>query len=273
MDGPSVAAMTTIAVLGTGAMGAPMAGRLLRAGYPMTVWNRTAARTDALAAAGARRARSPAEAVADADVVITMLSDGPAVRAVLAAAAPALRPGACVVEMSTIGPAAVAEVAALLPDQVDLVDAPVAGGVSAAAEGRLTILAGGPAQAVDRVAPILEQLGTVRRCGAQGSGAALKLVLNTALGTAIAALADTLAVADALGVDRDEALTVLGDGPLRGAVARVRAGGAFAVALAAKDLALALDRTATATPVAAAAAAVLRDHPDQHADLTKVVLP
>jgi 3-hydroxyisobutyrate dehydrogenase len=236
------------------------------------VWNRTATRTGPVVAAGARAAPTPADAVADADVVITMLADGPAVRSVLAAAAPALRPGACVVEMSTIGPAAVAALADLQPDKVDLVDAPVAGSAGAAAAGELRLFVGGPAAAVDRVEPVLSALGTVNRCGDLGSGAALKLVLNTALGTAAAALADALAVADAVGVDRETALAALEGGALGTAVSRLRRGGSFAIALAAKDLDLALDALGGRTaPVARAAVAALRAAPDQRADLSAVI--
>jgi 3-hydroxyisobutyrate dehydrogenase-like beta-hydroxyacid dehydrogenase len=265
--------MTTVAVLGTGAMGAPIARRLLETSSvtALTVWNRTAARTRPLVQAGARAAPTPAEAVTGADVVLTMLADGPAVRSVLAAAAPGLRPGACVVEMSTIGPAAVAELADLLPG-VDLVDAPVAGSADAAAAGQLRLFVGGPAAAVDRVVPVLSALGSVDRRGELGTGAALKLVLNTALGTAATALADALAVADAVGVEREAALSALESGALGVAASRLRRGGSFAIALAAKDLDLALaalgDRPA---PVARAAVSALRAAPDQRADLSAVI--
>src|SRR5512138_2159525 len=148
----------TIAFLGTGQMGEPMARRLVAAGHDVRVWNRTRARTDALAAAGARVAPSPAAAATGAEVVITMLADPPAVTSVLfgpSGAADALRPGVVLVEMSTIGPAAVRKIAGRLPAGVGLVDAPVSGGVGAAAAGALTILAGGEASTVDGVAGVL----------------------------------------------------------------------------------------------------------------------
>ena len=145
--------MEKIALLGTGTMGTAIGRRVREAGHPLTVWNRTAARTTALVDAGAEAARTPVEAVRDADVVITMLTDAAAVRDALveSGAASALRPGATVVEMSTIGPQAVADLAGLLPG-VPLVDAPVAGSAGAAESGRLVVLAGGEATAVDRVA-------------------------------------------------------------------------------------------------------------------------
>ncbi|WP_157744713.1 NAD(P)-dependent oxidoreductase [Micromonospora viridifaciens] len=258
--------MTVIALLGTGTMGTAIGRRLLATGRRLTVWNRTPARTGPLVTAGARAAATPAEAVRDADVVITMLTDATAVREVLLKVAAVVRPGTHLVEMSTIGPRAVAELAGCLPAGVPLVDAPIAGSAGAAEAGRLVVLAGGAAAAVDRVAPVLELLGTVRRCGGPGSGAALKLVLNTALVTAVTATADALAVAAAVGVDRRTAVEALAPGPLGGAVARATAtDAAFAVTLAAKDARLALDALGgVPAPVLQAAASVLAaaPHPD-----------
>ena len=127
--------MERIAFLGLGIMGSPMARRLLAAGYPLTVWNRTASRAEPLRAEGASVAASPAEAVRDADVVITMLADPTAVREVVAGIARHLRPGTTLIEASTIGPQALEEVAALLPGGVALVDAPVMGSADRAASG------------------------------------------------------------------------------------------------------------------------------------------
>ncbi|MGW5670861.1 NAD-binding protein, partial [Micromonospora sp. NPDC003776] len=142
----------------------------------------------------------------------------------------------------------------------------VAGSAAAAETGRLTVQAGGDEAAVDRVTPLLEHLGTVRRCGGPGRGAARKLVLNTALVTAVTAIADTLAVAEAVGLDRRTALDALAGGPLDGAVARATTtDAAFAVTLAAKDARLALDALGDApAPLLRAAASVLAaaPHPD-----------
>ncbi|HEX7746189.1 MAG TPA: NAD-binding protein, partial [Micromonosporaceae bacterium] len=173
----------------------------------------------------------------------------------------------------TIGPGAVHALAQRLADRVDLVDAPVAGSVDAARTGGLTVLAAGTDAVLDRVAPTLETLGRVRRCGPLGAGTALKLVLNTALVTGLAALADTLRVADAVGVDREVALDALTAGPLGGAVARAtKSGVSFSTALADKDLRLALvelaDRPA---PVVHAAARVLDSAPDQNADIAALI--
>ncbi|MET8263022.1 NAD(P)-dependent oxidoreductase [Micromonospora arida] len=258
---PSVGDMFEIALLGTGTMGTAIGRRLLATGHRLTVWNRTSARTAPLADAGARAAGSPAEAVRDADVVITMLTDAVAVRHTLvdSGAALALRPGTPVIDMSTIGPRAVAELATLLPAGVPLVDAPVAGSAGAAETGQLVVLAGGEEAVVERIASLLATLGTVRRCGGSGRGAALKLVLNTALITAVTAVADALTVADAVGVDRRTAIDALGTGPLGGAVTRATAtDAAFAAALAAKDARLALDVLGDApAPLLRAAASAL----------------
>ncbi|MFI2639978.1 NAD(P)-dependent oxidoreductase [Streptomyces sp. NPDC018610] len=226
-----------IAFLGLGRMGVPMARRLLAAGHPLTVWNRTAAKAEELVAEGARPAASPADAVRDADVVITMLADPAALAAVADAALPALPAGAHWIDMSTVGPEAVRALASRAGDRATLVDAPVVGSTDRAATGRLDILAGGDTAGVDHV---LATLGTVTRTGPSGSGAALKLVLNTAAIGGVGLVAEALRLADALGLDEDTARTALAAGPLGGAVARARAEGAhFATALAVKDLDLA----------------------------------
>jgi 3-hydroxyisobutyrate dehydrogenase-like beta-hydroxyacid dehydrogenase len=263
--------MNSIALLGTGHMGTPMARRLLAAGHRVKVWNRRPARAAALATAGAEVAATPAQAVVDADVVITMLTDAAAVEAALfqtdGGAAGSLRPGAVVLQMSTIGPDEVRAVAARLPEDVSFLDAPVGGSVGAVEAGTLTIFVGGSDEAAERAEPVLRDLGTIRRCGPIGAGAAMKLVVNTAMITALGALRDTLAVAEAAGVDRATALDVLSAGPLGGAVKRATAAGAsFAVSLAAKDARLAL-REAPQSPVLAAAEQLLRALPDYDADV------
>lgn len=265
--------MAAVAVLGLGHMGASMARRLLATGHQVSVWNRTARPVDA----GAAVATSPAEAVREADVVFTMLADAAAVDAVLFGpdgAAEALRPGSVVVQTSTIGLDDVRALASRLPTGVSLVDAPVAGSVGAAEAGQLILLVGGDDETLDRVTPVLTALGTVQRCGALGAGTALKLVLNTALITSLAALADVLAVAAAVGVDETVALDALADGALGGAVARARrTDAAFSIALAGKDVDLARhelgDRPA---PVVHATADALRARPDQTADIATLVL-
>ncbi|GAA5058029.1 NAD(P)-binding domain-containing protein [Streptomyces similanensis] len=226
-----------IAFLGLGHMGAPMARRLLAAGHPVTVWNRTAAKAGPLVAEGARHAASPADAARDADVVITMLTGPDALAAVADAVLPALPPGARWIEMSTVGPDAVRALAARVGDRATLVDAPVTGSTDRAATGRLAIFAGGDTTGVDHV---LATLGAVTRTGPAGSGAALKLVLNAAALVGIGIVAEALRLAAALGLDEDTARTALAAGPLAGAAARAFAEDVhFATALAVKDLDLA----------------------------------
>ena len=253
---------TAIAWLGLGHMGSPMARRLLDHGHQLIVWNSSPERAQPLAEAGARVAQSPAAAASEADVVITMLSDPDAVDGVLFGengAVNGLRPGSTLVEMSTIGPQAVRTIAGKLPQGIDMVDAPVVGSTTAAMSGTLTVLAGGSAEVLDRVEPILSNLGTVRRCGQLASGQSLKLVVNTALLTAVAGLADALAVADAVGVARERALEALKTGPLGTVVGRVTSPAQFSISLAAKDLRLALDAASGPLPVTSAAAARMDD--------------
>ncbi|MEU1732032.1 NAD(P)-binding domain-containing protein [Streptosporangium sp. NPDC020145] len=236
-----------ISFLGLGRMGAPMARRLVAAGHEVTVWNRTPRTVE-----GAVSAATAAEAVAKADLVITMLTGPAAVREVLTAAAPELRPGALVVEMSTIGPEAVAGLRDLLPPGVGLVDAPVLGSVGPAADGTLTVLAGGDAGDLARCREVLEVFGRVRESGGPGSGAALKLAVMSALVPAQVLLAENLAHAAAAGVDTGTLLDVLGGTPLASLVERVRPvvengpqPTAYSLGLAAKDLGLAGHGTRT----------------------------
>jgi 3-hydroxyisobutyrate dehydrogenase len=250
-----------VAFLGLGHMGTPMAHRLVAAGHDVTVWNRTRERTAPLAEAGARVADTPAAAATDAELVITMLAGPPAVESVLfgpSGVVSALRPGSCLVEMSTIGPDAVRGIAARLPAGIGLVDAPVGGSVRHAEGRQLRVFAGGAPADLDRVTPVLSELGTVVRCGGVASGAAVKLVANTALVAGMVLLGETLSLADSLDVPRELALEVLGPGPLGGVLDRARrSGGHFTVELAAKDLALAVD--GRPLPVAAAALTTARD--------------
>ncbi|MEV7011592.1 NAD(P)-binding domain-containing protein [Streptosporangium sp. NPDC051022] len=230
-----------ISFLGLGRMGVPMARRLVAAGHKVTVWNRTPRTIE-----GAASAASPAEAVAEADLVITMLADPAAVKRVLSDAAPGLRRGALVVEMSTIGPEAVAELRDRLPAQVGLVDAPVLGSVGPAADGTLTVLAGGSPGELARCRETLKVFGRVREVGGLGAGAATKLAVMSALVPAQVLLAETVAYAEATGVDTSVLLDVLGDTPLGPLVERVRPvvetgppETRYALGLAAKDLVLA----------------------------------
>jgi 3-hydroxyisobutyrate dehydrogenase len=180
---------------------------------------------------------SPAEAVQDADVVITMLADPAAVREVVGAFASSLKPGAVLIDASTVGPDVVGELAELLPADVKLIDAPVMGSVDRAASGELLLMVGGDA---DPVLPLLELFGTVNRTGPVGTGAALKLVLINAVINGVALVGEAMALADSLGLPEGQVKAALASSPLAGLAGRAFAEGAyFPVRLAAKDVALA----------------------------------
>lgn len=267
--GSSVEAMQEIAFIGLGNMGLPMARRLLTAGHPLTVWNRTPAKADPLRAEGARTAPTAAAAAAAAPVLITMLADPDALAAVAQEVLPHLAPGTVWVEMSSVGPRAVADLAARLPEDVSLVDAPVMGSVGPAASGGLTVLAGGDTAPVEK---ILGTLGRVVPCGPVGSGAALKLVLIGAVIGGVAVVSEAMRLAAALGVPEQAARDGLLAGPLAGAAGRAFARDAlYPVRLAAKDVALATE--AADLPLLAQAHRLLTDRPDL-ADLDlSAVLP
>jgi 3-hydroxyisobutyrate dehydrogenase-like beta-hydroxyacid dehydrogenase len=252
--------MSTVAFLGLGTMGAPMATRLA-ARHDLAVWNRTRAKAEAIS--GATVAETPAAAVAGADVVITMLATPAAVESVLFGAdgvVAALRPGACLVEMSTIGPHAVADIARRLPDGIGLVDAPVGGSVDKATDGTLTLFAGGTDADVDRVAPVLAALGTLLRCGGSGAGAAAKLVVNTALIAGVTLLDEVLTLAGQLDVPAELADQILGAGPLAALLTRAKATATsqFTADLAVKDLALTVEHAKGDLPHTTAALNRLR---------------
>lgn len=240
-----------VAVVGLGAMGSRIAARLLAAGHQLTVWNRTPARAEALAEAGATVAASPAEAVAAADHVLTMLADPPALMEVVTApdgVAAGLRAGHTLLEMSTVGPSTVRRLAELVPPAVTVIDAPVLGSISEAEAGTLTVFVGGDSRDAEAVRPLLEALGTPLHVGPFGAGAAAKLVANTTLVGSLALLGEALALAEGLGLERDVAFRVLAATPLapqaerrrpvvEGADAPVR----FRLALATKDAELIAD--------------------------------
>jgi 3-hydroxyisobutyrate dehydrogenase-like beta-hydroxyacid dehydrogenase len=231
-----------------------MASRLINAGHEVIVWNRTAERAAALAQQGAAVASSPVKAAAGANFVITMLATPEALEQVLFGTdglAPTLSAGQVLIDMSTVGLDEIRAVAARLPKSVSLVDAPVRGSVPQAASGRLDIFVGADDEDYERVRPILESLGSVRHTGGQGSGAAMKLVANLALGAAIVTLGEALSLGESLALDRKTLLDTLADSPIGPIVAVKRANvesGQFApsfkLRLAAKDLRLVMEAAA-----------------------------
>jgi 3-hydroxyisobutyrate dehydrogenase-like beta-hydroxyacid dehydrogenase len=259
--------MTAIAVLGLGAMGTAIAHRLLGGGHELSVWNRTPGRDVELVAAGARRAGSPADAVRRAEVVITMVTDPPALEHVLFGtdgAASAIPREATLIDMSTVGPTAIASVVERLAP-VAVLDAPVLGSVPSVESGTLVILVGGERAVFDRRAELLSLLGTPIYVGPSGSGALLKLVNNAASIATLVALGELLALTDRAGLGIDAVLQSLEAGPLASLVERWRPrlrgedrSSYFRLALARKDLALVFDeagREGTELSVAETAAA------------------
>ena len=194
--------MIRIALLGCGLMGTPMSRRLLAAGHPLTVWNRTRAKAEALAEAGAIVADSPAAAVAEADLVITMLEHGGVVNevlfsAALPSAAQGLRAGTLVVDMSSILPEQAQDHARRLAELgVQALDAPVSGGTLGAEAGTLAIMAGGDAADFERARAVLEVLGRPVHVGPAGSGQLTKLANQMIVGITIGAVAEALLLAE-----------------------------------------------------------------------------
>jgi len=217
--------MTRVAVLGTGIMGSAMARNLLRAGLAVTVWDRSPEATAWLAREGARAAGSPAEAVRDADVVITMLPTAAVVESVMFGdrVAEAFRPGAVWAQMGTIGVEATEQTAARLEKVrpgVLFVDAPVSGSKGPAEQGQLLILASGPDAAKE---PLSEPFAAIGRntvwLGAAGQGSRMKLVVNAYMSTLIEGVAEAVELARRLDIDVAALDAAIEGGPLDAPIA------------------------------------------------------
>src|SRR5438093_10838266 len=186
-------------------MGSRIARRLLDSGHELTAWNRTAAKAEAL---DAPAADSPAGAARGAEVVITMVTDPPALQEVTEGPEGVIAGigAATLIDMSTVGPAAIARLA---PQVAELLDAPVLGSLSEAESGSLQIFVGGEEELFQRRRKLLDVLGTPHYMGPSGSGAAAKLVANSTLFGVIGVLGEALALADAIGLEREKAFEVL----------------------------------------------------------------
>jgi 3-hydroxyisobutyrate dehydrogenase len=189
-----------IAFLGTGIMGGPMARHLAQAGHDVTVWNRSADKAAPLAEQGAEVADDPAGAVAGAEVLVTMLTDAGVVEEVMGAAAPAAAPGTVWWQASTVGIEGAERLAALAQEHgLTFVDAPVLGTRGPAEQGELVVLASGPADALERLAPLFDAVGSKTiTLGEAGSGSRFKLVMNHWLLAVTDGIAETLALAEGL---------------------------------------------------------------------------
>ena len=195
----------SIAFLGTGLMGAPMCQNLLSAGLPLTVWNRSLAKAEPLAKRGAVVADSPQSAAGDADVVITMLSDGPAVSAVMfeQGAADAIREGVTHIDMSSIGADEAIEHAKRHAERgVRCLDSPVSGGTRGASAGELAIMAGGDAETFAAMQPVFAALGQATHVGPNGCGQLAKLANQIIVAITIGAVSEAFILAGGGGADR-----------------------------------------------------------------------
>jgi len=219
--------MERIGFIGLGTMGQVMSRRLMTAGYPLTVWNRTPEKGETLRAAGAAWADSPKEAAKVSDVVITMVTDAAASEEVICGPQGVLEgahPGLVVIDSGSIEPEASFSIAERAKARrVPMLDAPVSGGPKVAAEGRLGIMVGGPKEAFQACEPILKHLGTmVLHVGDNGKGTTLKLIANIIMGVAIQAAAESLVLAAKAGIDPQMVIDITslpGTGPQTGAMA------------------------------------------------------
>jgi 2-hydroxy-3-oxopropionate reductase len=193
---------TRIAFLGIGLMGDPMVRCLLAAGYPVVAWNRSPAKAEALVPAGAQAVAALAEAVRDADIVISMLADGPTVGQVMQDALPALKPNALWIDMSSTRQSEAQQFhAQLAAAGRRFIDAPVSGGVGGAAAATLAIMAGGCADDYAQAAPVLSAMGRPTLVGPAGSGQVSKLCNQLIVGATLNIVAEALLLAQAAGAD------------------------------------------------------------------------
>jgi 3-hydroxyisobutyrate dehydrogenase-like beta-hydroxyacid dehydrogenase len=259
-----------VAFVGIGKMGLPMAGNVLRAGHDVTVFNRTLSRCDPLRGDGATVADSAAEALRDAEVLVTMLADPAAVESQILAEESVLGDapeGLVWLEMSTIGPTAAREFAGRAADAgVEMLDAPVSGSVAVAEKAALVAMVGGPEAALERARPVLEAMTKAQfHLGDSGAGAAMKLAVNVMIASQTVAISEALVLAEAAGIERSGAYEVIAAGALASPFVDYKKAAfldpdgtpaAFALDLMRKDLKLALEQgDAAGLPLLGAGAA------------------
>jgi 3-hydroxyisobutyrate dehydrogenase len=251
-------------------MGSGMAGRLLAAGYPLTVYNRTPEKAQPLVQQGAKLAQTPAEAAIGAEVILSMLADDDVSRRVWLEKDGALAnaaPGAVLIECSTVTPGWIAELdSAARKRGLDFLDAPVTGSRMQAAAGQLLFLVGGSADVVGKVTPVLQAMGRgVVHLGPTGSGARLKLINNFVCGVQAASLAEALGLIEHSELDTEQALRVLTEGAPASPIFKTLSSRMmareykphFAAKLMAKDLRYAMELAKEQSQTLATAAAAL----------------
>lgn len=254
--GPS----SKVGLIGLGLMGRPMGMNLLKAGFPLTVWNRTSSRAESLVAAGAKLANSPREVAAISDVLITIVSDPPALEEVLwggsksgqnTGALTALRPGSIYIDSSTVSPVLARRIAAACGErQVAFLDAPVTGGTWGAEKGELVFMVGGDAQVLKEAEPVFRVMGKRWfHLGPNGAGQTIKVAMNLILALQVDALAESLALVTAAGLQGEKLVEVLQSSMGRSGLLDVKAPlllkgeypPSFPLRLMQKDVGLALD--------------------------------
>ena len=206
-----------IGFIGLGIMGGGMAHNLLKAGFDVTVWNRTAVRMEPLVAAGAKAGSSPADVAAQSDVILVCVSDTPDVEAVILGADGVIesaKAGSLVVDHSTISPTATKAIAAQLSAKgVHMLDAPISGGSEGAAKGTLSIMVGGDAGQFERALPVFQAMGkTITHVGGTGAGQTVKLVNQILVVVTMLGVAEALLFAEAGGLDLAKTLTAVSGG-------------------------------------------------------------
>ena len=263
----------SIGLIGLGLMGRPMGMNLLKAGHKLTVWNRTASRAQELVAAGAKLAMTPRDAAAGAEILLTIVSDPPALEEVLwghggknDGALAGLRAGSIYIDSSTVSPALARRIAAACAErQVRFLDAPVTGGDWGAREGNLVFMIGGDAATLKEVEPVLGVLGKKWfHLGPNGAGQTIKLAMNGILALQVAAMAEALALVTRAGLRGEQLIEVMQASMARSGVLDVKSPlmvrgdfkPSFPLRLMHKDLGLMLDlgnQLGVALPATAAA--------------------
>ena len=258
-----------VGMIGLGLMGKPMAANLLKAGFSLVVWNRTGAKAEELVRAGAKLAGTPREAAAASDVLLTIVSDPPALEAVLwgdMGALAGLRRGSTYIDSSTVAPVLARRIAAACAERgVEFLDAPVTGGTWGAEKGELVFMVGGKQETLEGVAPVLGALGKRWfHLGPHGAGQTVKLAMNMILALQVDALAEALALVTAGGVPGERLVEVMQSSMARSPLLDIKApmmlerkyAPSFPLRLMHKDLGLALDlanQLGVALPATAAA--------------------
>jgi len=241
-------------MIGLGLMGKPMAANLVKAGFAVTLWNRTRSKADDLVKAGAKLGDSPRKTAAASDVLITIVSDPPALEGVLwgpEGALDGLRRGSTYVDSSTVAPALARRIAAACAQRgVEFLDAPVTGGTWGAEKGELVFMVGGKRETLERVEPVLGAMGKRWfHLGPHGAGQTVKLAMNMILALQVDALAEALALVTAAGVSAEGLIEVMQSSMARSPLLDIKAPlmlkrdytPSFPLRLMHKDLGLALE--------------------------------